>query len=226
MKNSRALLVLLTTALVVACDQAGRTSSGGLPTAPAVPGNRPPVVTVKSLGDCHPKKEQYTDAIEPCTLTFEAEGSDPDGDALSYAWSGCASGQERRATCTVNAPGLYGAIVRVSDGRGAQASAAGSARGTNAPPVVRIAYVQNQPAVGRLTILLGWIDDEDIDCGYEYCRSVRASGSCSQARLDCSCRGGTDIHVTPSQPGTCRLDVEVVDPWGLAGTTTLTLDVP
>ncbi|MEK7589284.1 MAG: hypothetical protein AAB479_01475 [Patescibacteria group bacterium] len=53
----------------------------------AAESNRAPSVTLKSSGKC----------VANCTAFFEATAADLDGDPLSYAWSGCASGSGNKA---------------------------------------------------------------------------------------------------------------------------------
>lgn len=90
--------------------------------------NEPPSVTV-STSDCH----------VPCTATFTASASDPDGDPLTYEWSGCAAGQTgSTSTCLITAVGAVTATVLVTDNLGASASASAVAYGTNAPPTVTL----------------------------------------------------------------------------------------
>ncbi|HEX2022027.1 MAG TPA: PKD domain-containing protein [Candidatus Thermoplasmatota archaeon] len=79
--------------------------------------------------------------ISTTGLTVVADGrasSDPDGDALSYAWSfgDGATSPDALATHTYAAPGDYAVTLVVSDGR-ASSSASGTARAVspNAPPL-------------------------------------------------------------------------------------------
>jgi hypothetical protein len=131
-------LVLLLVTLAAACSD---------PAAPVVvqptslPGatNAAPTVTVglDGAGTCTVKPGA------PCSLTFVATGTDPDGDPLTYAWSGCASGAAGRATCAVDRAGSVTASVTVSDGRGHTASASASGEGIvgpNRPPDVVLSF--------------------------------------------------------------------------------------
>ena len=62
----------------------------------------------------------------PLTVAFSATGQDPEGDALTYAWSfgdgGTAEGAT--ATHTFAAAGTYSVTVTVKDAKGATGSAA------------------------------------------------------------------------------------------------------
>jgi len=76
--------------------------------------NSAPSVTLKSSGEC----------VANCTAFFEATAADYDGDPLSYAWSGCASGSSNKAQCAMTGSAtVVTATVTVSDGRGGQTNA-------------------------------------------------------------------------------------------------------
>ncbi len=51
-------------------------------------------------------------------MPFTAAASDPDGDALSFAWSGCGTGSAPSVTCQTRVPGEHTATVAVTDARG------------------------------------------------------------------------------------------------------------
>ena len=89
------------------------------PPAPPVPENRPPTVTAR---------------CEPCTVeigrtsTVTADATDPDGDTLTYKWSGPAGtfarGTDRQTPWTApNQEGPVQLTVQVDDGKGGTASA-------------------------------------------------------------------------------------------------------
>lgn len=195
------------------------------PAPPSMPANHPPTVALKGGGSCHPSFE-YEAHVTPCTVMFEAEASDPDGDALSYEWSGCASGSGARAECVVSAPGEFPARVRVSDVHGASSGARGVAQGTNEAPKARIGYAPASLAPGQEGEFLGWIEDEDVFCGRQWCREARVSGACvGKPSLECTCLAGLELHARAgASPGTCHIEVELVDPWGRVGVTRF--DVP
>ena len=88
------------------------------PTPASSAPNHPPTVTVTGGASCYPR---------PCQVTFEADARDPDGDALEYSWSGCASGRKRTALCDVSGLGEFEATVKVTDGRGGKATGTGTA---------------------------------------------------------------------------------------------------
>ena len=78
----------------------------------------------------------------PLTVDFDAGGSsDPDGDALSYAWNfgDGTTGSGARPSHTYATPGTYTARVTVTDGRGGSASAdVGPITPGNTPPTATI----------------------------------------------------------------------------------------
>ena len=79
-----------------------------------------------------------------CALDVKASASDPDGDILTYAWSGCATGSSSAAVCTVKTPGPVTATVTVDDGHGHVANASASGEGevepVNRPPSVAVVF--------------------------------------------------------------------------------------
>jgi hypothetical protein len=78
--------------------------------------NRPPVVSLATSGTCG----------TGCSVTFAATASDPDGDALTRAWSGCATGTADSAICSRSSAGSLNATITVADAPGQTASASAS----------------------------------------------------------------------------------------------------
>lgn len=90
--------------------------------------NGAPTATV-TTEDCH----------VPCTAPFTASASDPDGDPLTFEWSGCALGQTGpTASCPITVVSSVTATVTVTDSLGASVSASATAHGLNEPPTVAI----------------------------------------------------------------------------------------
>jgi len=75
--------------------------------------NQPPTVTVSHTGSCS----------VGCAVTFTASAGDPDGDPLSFNWTGCGSGIEDQITCSASQSGEVQVSVVVSDGKGGEATA-------------------------------------------------------------------------------------------------------
>jgi hypothetical protein len=155
-------------------------------------GNRPPQVSIGGGGSCHP----------PCTRTFTASATDPDGDPVTYLWTGCASGTANIATCSLATVGDITAAVVVSDGRGGVASASALATGTNRPPVI----MGGGDIVARAARFNVFYDDPDGDalaCGWVgYCQ---CTGSIQSFNLDC---------VLPPGLSACVEHFSCTDPFG------------
>jgi hypothetical protein len=194
----------------------------------AVPGtNSPPVVRISGGGACHPLPSRA------CTVEFRASSEDPDGDRVSLAWSGCASGNAARATCVVDRPGEQVATVEARDGRGGVARASASAEGTNLPPVVHLGGPRppNPAPSNALYLLTGGqpVDPEDDAHPNALCgtATITASGPC-RVTLD-GCGGVGDVFDaivrTQAGPGTCTVEARVRDPWGAVGIDRITFSV-
>jgi hypothetical protein len=204
--------------------------------------NRPPSVSVMFQGasSCVPIPPLDSMPGRTCGLPVVAQATDPDGDALAYTWSGCASSYTRSAqnTCIVTQVGPVTATVQVSDGNGHTATASVAGEGTNPPPD----FVNHPPSLtvgffplpgGSPTLEgLGMINDPEEGelCGggtlCPYLRSATISGDCktNQYAFTCGCLGGVefDIYRTAAS-GTCQVLVTVRDSWGLVGTSTFTV---
>lgn len=127
-------------AVAVCCIACGSSTSSPTAPVPPLPAPAPPVtedralsVTVKFTGasSCMPHGSFL------CALEVAATASDPDGDALTYAWSGCAAGTAATTVCTIKDPGTVAATVTVDDGHGHTVSASASGEGEpepNRPP--------------------------------------------------------------------------------------------
>lgn len=173
-------------------------SATGLATV-TLQANRPPTVQAVALlpeAQCHPR----------CTLTVEAQAEDPDGDELSYVWSGCASGTGARETCTIPQPGDYTASVTVSDGRGGVASAVVDLRGTNRPPSIQGTQQVFGPGTWRLLVFEEDPDDDPMVCGWHG---------------DCECTGSVQsynlICRMPAGVNRCFQRFACTDPFGATG---------
>lgn len=192
---------------------------------PSSPPNRPPTVNVRGGGSCHPKVNAR------CTIEFSAEASDPDGDALTYRWSGCASGGGRTALCTIPRPGLFTGEVEVEDARGLTGRASATAEGVNLPPRAEMSggYTGWTDSNGRPYLLFfgNVFDDEGFTCGRQYCNGTSASGPCRVYLNQCTCLAGleVEIHLDPG-PGTCTAELHLKDEWGASGVWRHSFPVP
>lgn len=93
--------------------------------------NRPPTGAASAAAaGCHP----YPAA---CRVDVSATGNDPDGDPLTFAWSGCATGTNASSICTVPllATQAQTATVEIGDGW-ATVTRSVSVQAQNQPPTV------------------------------------------------------------------------------------------
>jgi hypothetical protein len=197
------------------------------PSAAPEPANRPPTVTVRFAGPsgCHPRKQ--ADGVIPCNVDLIAEAKDPDGDRVTFSWSGCAAGNSAASSCRIDSPGSFVATVQARDPHGAAARASLTARGVNGAPFAR--FLTPAPArVGQPIEIFGSVHDPDDGavCGRQWCVRAEAGGACGpNAFLDCTCLGELYGEVRPHAPGTCTFEVTMKDDWGLEGKTVLRVDV-
>ncbi len=181
-----------------------RNASAVLARAIALQGNRPPVVTLGTLTGattCHP----------PCGHTFVARAVDPDGDPLSYAWSGCAEGTESTSRCELPTLGVFTATVAVSDGRGNVTVATGELEGVNQAPWVtggREIFASQ----ARLNVSYGDHDGDPVACGWW--GNCQCTGSDQSFNLDC---------LLPVGLSSCFQRCTCTDSFGASADTTFTL---
>lgn len=189
--------------------------------------NHPPRVTLTGGGSCHPHPSQ------PCTVEFQAEARDRDGDPIRLEWRGCTSGTGFTELCRIDRPGEHTATVVVTDAHGATARASGTALGTNLAPVVRIGGPRPPDPAPSNTVypIAGGEphDPDDYTAQNSACPHARvtATGPCRVSFALCGGVGDVfdfDIR-TLDGPGTCVVEASVTDPWGLVGRDTLTFRV-
>lgn len=211
---------MLVLASGLACD-------GRSPQAPTPVPNAAPTasVVIQGASSCTPGPGA------PCVLDVLAQASDPDGDPLTYEWSGCANGTAARATCTVQSPGPVVASVQVSDGRGHAVTATATGEGlaapnVNYPPSVRIGYTTLRSPT--LIEVLGnvWDPDEGLLCGAQHCVSATTSGACSISKFSCTCLAELELDIVRSATsGACGVTLTLKDRSGQLGTPILDFDL-
>jgi hypothetical protein len=213
----------------IALAACGGTPAGPAKTPPPAQ-NAAPIVTASFDGpsECIPLPAKGAAPLKPCTVPIVVQATDPDGDPLSYSWSGCASGSSPRATCTVDRPGPVPALVEVSDNHGHKATAEISATGVNHTPNIQIGYVTLLPNSSSIQLLGNPIDPEEgFLCGRQYCVSASSSGACGRVTLlDCTCLAGLEAEVQrTSTTGTCDVSFTLKDSWGASGPSVFSFDV-
>jgi hypothetical protein len=179
--------------------------------------NRAPSVSVAaSASTCHPQSPST-----PCTVMCTATASDPDGDALSYAWSGCASGGGSSAACRVSNLTPFTCSVSVGDGRGGTASGSATVTGVNHGPGVSFNSGPVPSGCGTSTPVpcgcQAWVyfnyTDADGDPLSDGQGGV-ASGPCGLVEV----RGyPSAVWVAiqmPSTPQSCQVQARAADGWG------------
>jgi hypothetical protein len=197
--------------------------------------NHDPTVTVAATPTgCHPRHWTPTS----CSVTCTATASDPDGDALSYRWSGCATGSASTATCTISEPGGFPCTVTVTDGKGGSATGSRTVEGTNAAPA-QTSGCWNAGYGCNATELWAWTASageyrflgEDSDDPEPW--SSLTCSAVSQTPSNCTVRRcylynaasvRFFVEFDTRGPGTCMLAVTVTDDWG--ATTTANPSIP
>ena len=142
--------------------------------------NRPPTVSVSGGGTCHPS----------CSKTFAADASDPDGDPITFAWSGACSGTGSSAAVNVTSLTSYNCTVDVKDGRGGSAAASGTAGGTNRTPSFSYDATNTFPANWSGALPVGINDDDPVTTGT--CQAGNSPG----ALHGCTFNGSNQMMIT------------------------------
>jgi PKD repeat protein len=200
------------TAKLTVTDQGGETATKEFTiTVADPPGNRAPVVEAAAV----PAAGQA-----PLAVLLTANGIDPDGDALTYAWDfgDGTTGKGRRARHTYTQVGTFEATVTASDGKGGTATATVEIVVGNPPanqaPTVEIAA---DPAGGTAPLKVNFSAaglDPDGDA-LSYVWSFGDGGAA----------GGPKVSHTFTQAGSYTVTVTVKDAHGNTGTKSLTLVV-
>jgi PKD repeat protein len=153
----------------------------------------------------------------PLEVLLTAQGSDPDGDSLTYSWDfddGTPDGSGRSVTHMFEDGGTYMVKVTASDGRGGTATAeipvvVGDPPGNQAPTVIAAA----DPRTGTSPLTVEFSahavdpDGEDLLVTWDFGDNQQAAGS--------------EATHTYTEPGTYNAKVTALDPRGATGTATV-----
>jgi hypothetical protein len=166
--------------------------------------NRAPELRLPDSDPCHPTCRGGFDDCHPvCALNFLARASDPDGDPLTYSWSGCVDDSNAaRGTCHIATPGRFSATVLVRDTRGATAVATASGDGTNRAPLVAGGGTVHATAA-RLNIQPSDPDGDPLRCGWS--GTCQCTGDVQSFNQSCG---------LPAGLATCSELASCFDPFG------------
>jgi hypothetical protein len=217
------------TLLLVGCGSLVGCQGEALDSVAPSPVNHAPSARIAFAGDS-------TCAPQPCEVELKAVASDPDGDPLTYYWTGCAGTGEPSAQpvgkCVLPTVGVFAAKLTVSDGHGGivrlsqEVYAFGSAKveiqgawdvGGDQSPYLRNLWVW----------AIAWDSVGHILCGRDSCVSAVAEGVCVPGNLECRCLSG-DIELTvhsTAPTGRCSVAITVQDTWGKRATGRTTFNV-
>jgi PKD repeat protein len=198
------------TATVTATDEDGGEATGEVEVVVGdPPGNAAPSVDASADPGSGPA---------PLNVRFTSQGTDPDGDRLTYEWDfddGSAKPATRNARHTYTAAGTYDATVTVTDPSGASDTATVTVTVTgNRAPTVRAAADPKSgsaPLRVRFTSAARDADGDRLSSVWDFGNGVKA--------------GGRTATYTYTQPGTYDATVTVTDPDGATGTATVQVTV-
>ena len=200
------------TATVTVTDPAGGSDSDTVEITVAAPqANRAPTVQAGALP---------ASGKAPLDVVLTAQGSDPDGDALTYSWEfgDGSTAKGRRARHTYTAVGTYQAKVTVDDGESTGTATVqivvGDPAGNQAPTVQAAA----DPSGGGTAPLKVGFCAAGVDPDGDPLSYVWDFGDGGMA-------GGTKATHTYTAPGTYVAKVTVTDPSGATGPRQITVQV-
>lgn len=187
------------------------------PTSSPAPSNNPPTVTLTATaGSCHPTPSKA------CSVAVTATANDPDGNPISFSWSGCCQGSGAGSSCTVSNISSHTCQVIVSDGRGGSASDSVSVEGVNANPTVYTDRYMTAPGPGKNVTIQALVNDPDGDS--LSCANVIPSPECAPVTTNTCTK---IVCAVRNSPGPWSFPVTFVarDEWGGSGESTIEVRV-
>jgi predicted secreted protein len=186
----------------------------GLLVAGCPPSNQPPAISSLTAS------EEQVSPSGSCQV--ECAASDPDGDELSYTWSasgGDISGESSTVTWTApTAAGDYTIMVKVTDGKGGEATAELTiVVAVNHPPVIDSLTAEPQVVERTMT--------STVECTASDPDGDELSYTWSASGGDISGEGSTVTWTAPETSGDYTIMVKVTDGKGGEATAELTIVV-
>jgi outer membrane protein OmpA-like peptidoglycan-associated protein len=159
------------------------------------------------------------------TVNITANGSDPDGDPITYSWTASGgtidgTGAQVRWALAGAMPGSYTATVRVDDGRGGNGSCSVSAQVAprpNRPPTVSLSSDRDSVLVGERVHFTATGNDPDGDT-LNYTWSTNGGTLSGNGT-------GDDLDTTGLMPGAYTVTVRVDDGRGGAADASKSIQV-
>lgn len=152
-------------------------------------------------------------------VTLTADGDDPDGDLLTYAWAVTfngapfASGSGVEFTLTPSLPGEYLVSLIASDPHGGSASATATIVAANANPNVAITGAPGSLNQGQAATLGSTASDPDGD-------ALTYAWSVTRGETVVLTGDATNLYFAPTVPGNYLVTLTVTDPHGGSATAT------